>query len=106
MAQRITGHTDVYGIIATPIRHTISPMMHNTAFETLGMDGVYVAFETPEDRFEEGIRGLLAMGIKGFNVSMPYKHAVMDYLDKISPAAKLCQAVNTVVRREDGSYAG
>ena len=106
MAQRITGHTDIYGIIANPIRHTISPMMHNTAFEALGIDGVYVAFETREDKFNEAVRGLLAMGIKGFNVSMPYKRAVMDYLDELSPAAKLCQAVNTVVRRDDGTYAG
>jgi len=81
-------------------------MMHNTAFEHLGIDGVYVAFETPEEKFDEGIRGLLAMGIKGFNVSMPYKRAVMEYLDKVSPAARLCGAVNTVVRKEDGSYEG
>lgn len=106
MTQRITGYTDVYGIIANPIRHSISPMMHNTAFEALGIDGVYVAFETPEDKAEEGIRGLLAMGIKGFNVSMPFKRVIMEYLDELSPAAKLCQAVNTVVRKENGSYAG
>ena len=106
MAQRITGYTDIYGIIADPIRHSISPMMHNTAFEVLGIDGVYVAFETPKERFEEGIRGLLAMGIRGFNVSMPYKRAVMDYLDELSYAAKLCQAVNTVVRKADGTYKG
>ncbi len=106
MAQKITGHTDVYGIIADPIRHSISPMMHNTAFEVLGIDGVYVAFETPAEKFDEGVRGLKAMGIKGFNVSMPYKRTVMDYLDSLSPAAQLCQAVNTVVREEDGSYTG
>jgi len=106
MTQRITGHTDVYGIIADPIRHSISPMMHNTAFEALGIDGVYVAFETPEERFEEGVRGLKALGIRGFNVSMPYKRAVMEYLNALSPAAKLCQAVNTVVREADGTYTG
>ena len=106
MAQRITGHTEVYGIIADPIRHSISPMMHNTAFEALGIDGVYVAFETPEEMFDRAVQGLFAMGIKGFNVSMPYKRAIMEYLDELSPAAKLCRAVNTVVRKEDGTYAG
>lgn len=80
-------------------------MMHNTAFEALGIDAVYVAFETPEEQFETGVRGLKAMGIKGFNVSMPYKRAVMDYLDELSPAAKLCGAVNTVVWK-DGKYNG
>ena len=99
--QNITGYTKVYGIIADPIRHSISPLMHNTAFGALGIDGVYVAFETPEARFDAGVRGLKALGIQGFNVSMPYKRRIMDYLDEISPAAQLSGAVNTVVREGD-----
>ena len=87
--QNITGYTKVYGIIADPIRHSISPLMHNTAFGALGIDGVYVAFETPEEQFDAGVRGLKALGIQGFNVSMPYKRRIMDYLDEISPAARL-----------------
>ena len=99
--QNITGYTKVYGIIADPIRHSISPLMHNTAFGALGIDGVYVAFETPEEQFDAGVRGLKALGIQGFNVSMPYKRRIMDYLDEISPAARLAGAVNTVVREGD-----
>ena len=87
--QNITGYTKVYGIIADPIRHSISPLMHNTAFGALGIDGVYVAFETPEEQFDAGVRGLKALGVQGFNVSMPYKRRIMDYLDEISPAARL-----------------
>ena len=68
--QNITGYTKVYGIIADPIRHSISPLMHNTAFGALGIDGVYVAFETPEEQFDAGVRGLKALGIQGFNVSI------------------------------------
>ena len=99
--QNITGYTKVYGIIADPIRHSISPLMHNTAFGALGIDGVEVAFETPEEQFDAGVRGLKALGIQGFNVSMPYKRRIMDYLDEISPAARLAGAVNTVVREGD-----
>ena len=99
--QNITGYTKVYGIIADPIRHSISPLMHNTAFGVLGIDGVYVAFETPEEQFDAGVRGLKALGVQGFNVSMPYKRRIMDYLDEISPAARLAGAVNTVVREGD-----
>lgn len=62
--QNITGYTKVYGIIADPIRHSISPLMHNTAFGALGIDGVYVAFETPEEQFDAGVRGLKALGIR------------------------------------------
>ena len=99
--QNVTGYTKVYGIIADRFRHSISPLMHNTAFGALGIDGVYVAFETPEEQFDAGVRGLKALGIQGFNVSMPYKRRIMDYLDEISPAARLAGAVNTVVREGD-----
>lgn len=97
MPQRITGHTEVIGLIADPIRHSKSPMMHNTAFEALGLDYVYVVFETGLDGLEDAVKGARAMGIRGFNVSMPNKGPVMQYLDEILPAGQLCQAVNTVV---------
>lgn len=97
MPQRITGHTEVIGLIADPIRHSKSPMMHNTAFEALGLDYVYVVFETGLDGLEDAVKGARALGLKGFNVSMPNKGAIMQYLDDILPAGQLCQAVNTVV---------
>jgi shikimate dehydrogenase len=97
MPQRITGHTEVIGLIAQPIRHSKSPMMHNTAFEALGLDYVYVVFEVGHEGLEEAVKGARALGLKGFNVSMPNKRAIIPYLDEILPAAQLCQAVNTVV---------
>ncbi|MCF0185404.1 MAG: shikimate dehydrogenase [Bacteroidaceae bacterium] len=97
MAQRITGHTELIGLIAKPIRHSKSPMMHNTAFEALGLDYAYLVFEVDNQTLEEAVTGLKALGVRGFNVSMPNKSKIMQYLDEILPAGELCQAVNTVV---------
>lgn len=92
----ITGYTGLYGIVANPIKHSFSPMMHNTAFQTLGIDDVYLAFEVMEDKLADYITSVKTLNIKGFNVSMPYKLKIMDYLDDLTNEAKLCQAVNTV----------
>lgn len=97
MPQRITGHTELIGLIATPIRHSKSPMMHNTAFEALGLDYVYLAFDLPPEGLEAAVSGLKALGARGWNVSMPYKTAIIPLLDEISDASRLCQSVNTVV---------
>ena len=105
MKSRISGYTQLIGIIANPIRHSISPKMHNAAFEKLGLDYAYLAFEIDSSQLKDTVYGLKAMGARGFNVSMPYKTAIIDYLDELSPAAKLCQAVNTVVN-ENGKLIG
>ena len=105
MKSRISGYTQLIGIIANPIRHSISPKMHNAAFEKLGLDYAYLAFEIDSFQLKDTVYGLKAMGARGFNVSMPYKTAIIDYLDELSPAAKLCQAVNTVVN-ENGKLIG
>lgn len=97
MAERITGHTELIGLIATPIRHSKSPTMHNEAFAKLGLDYAYLAFEVGNEELESTIKGFRAMNVRGWNVSMPNKVAVMQYLDKLSPAAEMCGAVNTVV---------
>ncbi|MGL5709273.1 MAG: shikimate dehydrogenase, partial [Cetobacterium sp.] len=97
MAERITGHTELIGLIAYPIRHSSSPAMHNEAFAKLGLDYAYLAFEVGNEELENTIKGFRAMDVRGCNVSMPNKTVVHKYLDKISPAAELCGAVNTVV---------
>lgn len=97
MAERITGHTELIGLIAYPIRHSSSPTMHNEAFAKLGLDYAYLAFEVDNSTLEDTIKGFRAMKVRGFNVSMPNKTVVHKYLDKISPAAEMCGAVNTVV---------
>lgn len=97
MAERITGHTELIGLMAYPIRHSSSPAMHNEAFAYLGLDYAYLAFEVDNDTLEDAIKGLRALRMVGSNVSMPNKTVVHKYLDQLSPAAELCGAVNTIV---------
>lgn len=105
MTERITGHTELIGLIATPIRHSLSPTMHNEAFAKLGLDYVYLAFEVDNQELPDVIQGFRALKLRGFNVSMPNKTAVCQYLDQLSPAAQLVGAVNTVVN-DDGVLTG
>jgi shikimate dehydrogenase len=105
MAERITGHTELIGLIAYPIRHSSSPKMHNEAFAKLGLDYAYLAFEVDNSTLEDTIKGFRAMKVRGSNVSMPNKTVVHKYLDKLSPAAELCGAVNTIVN-DDGVLTG
>lgn len=102
---KITGYTGLYGIVANPIKHSFSPMMHNTAFQYLGIDDVYLAFEVEENHFANFITSARILPIKGFNVSMPYKVKILSYLDELTPEAKLCQAVNTV-KNDHGKLIG
>lgn len=105
MSNEITGYTGLYGIVANPIKHSFSPMMHNTAFRTLGINDVYLAFEVQEEFLKDYITAVKTLGIKGFNVSMPYKLKIMEYLDDLTEEARLCQAVNTV-KNENGKLIG
>lgn len=105
MAERITGHTELIGLMAYPIRHSSSPAMQNEAFAKLGPDYAYLAFEVDNDTLEDAIKGLRALRMRGSNVSMPNKTVVHKYLDKLSPAAEMCGAVNTIVN-DDGVLTG
>lgn len=105
MVERITGHTELIGLIAYPIRHSSSPAMHNEAFAYLGLDYAYLAFEVDNDSLKDAIKGIRALKMVGANVSMPNKTVVHKYLDKLSPAAKLAGAVNTIVN-ENGVLTG
>jgi shikimate dehydrogenase len=105
MAQKITGYTELIGLLAYPIRHSSSPAMQNEALSKLGLDYAYLAFEVDNDSLEDAIKGFRALKLKGANVSMPNKTVVHKYLDDLSPAAKLCGAVNTIVNK-DGVLTG
>lgn len=106
MAERITGHTQLLGFFGSPAAHSSSPAMHNEAFAQLGLDYAYLAFDIDTTKLEDAIKAFHTFHMKGANVSMPCKTAVMQYLDEIDPAAKLCGAVNTIVVQEDGSLKG
>ncbi|MBV7392178.1 shikimate dehydrogenase [Enterococcus alishanensis] len=100
MTERLSGHTLLISLIATPIRHSMSPTMHNEAFSKLGLDYAYLAFEVGNQELADAVQGIRAMGIRGSNVSMPNKQEIIQYLDEISPEAELIGAVNTVTNLE------
>ncbi|MGB9887030.1 MAG: shikimate dehydrogenase [Moorellales bacterium] len=101
----ITGRTFVLGIIGWPVEHSVSPAMHNAALTALGLDGVYVPFYVAPPDLEAALKGLWALGVRGANVTVPHKEAVIPFLSRLSPEAKAIGAVNTLVR-EDGGWTG
>lgn len=104
MESKISATTSLYAFIASPAHHSKSPVMHNCAFKELGIDSVYLAFDIKSDKLKDAINGFKAMGVKGANVSMPHKQNIIPYLDQISTASKLCNAVNTIVLKDDKYY--
>lgn len=98
---RIDGNTRLIGLMATPIRHSLSPQMQNLALEKLGLNYVYMAFEVGNDTLKEAIESIRTLDMLGSNVSMPNKKEVIKYLDDLSPAAKLSGAVNTIVNKNN-----
>ena len=105
MAERITGHTELIGLMAYPIRHSKSPAMQNAAFAKLGKDYAYLAFEVNAGEIEDAVKAIRTLKMRGSNVSMPNKTLVGKYLDELSPAAQMCGAVNTIVN-DDGYLTG
>ena len=97
MRHSISGKTKVCGVIGDPIEHTMSPVMHNTAFRELGLDYVYLAFRVKGEELAQAIEGMRALGISGLNVTIPHKVAVIPFLDELDPLAKKIGAVNTIV---------
>ncbi len=98
---KISGKTKVLGIVGRPVEHSLSPVMHNASIIALGLDYVYVPFHVETEDLGTAVNGLRALGVKGFNVTIPHKTAVMPFLDKISPEAELSGAVNTVSRENN-----
>lgn len=92
---RLDGETKIYGIMGKPVSHSLSPAIHNAAFQALGLNGVYVPFEV--SNAARALDGFRAIGVRGVSVTIPYKEAVIDYLDTIDPVARKIGAVNTLV---------
>ena len=97
MNNKITGHTVLTGLLGSPVAHSISPLMHNEAFNKLGLDYVYLCFDVGTDTLKTAVEGLKALGVRGFNCTMPDKNLMCELADKLSPAASMIGAVNTVV---------
>lgn len=96
----ITGTTRLACLLGSPVSHSISPLIHNFSFQYLGIDCAYLAFDINEQNLKEAVEGLKALHVLGFNLTMPNKNKILEYLDDLSDAARLIGAVNTVENRE------
>jgi shikimate dehydrogenase len=93
----IDGKTQLIGLIGYPVAHSYSPAMHNAAAASLDLNIAYVPLPVAPERLRDALRGLVALGFRGVNVTVPHKEAVMPHLDAIFPAAQVIGAVNTIV---------
>lgn len=101
----ITGTTTLLGLIGDPVAHSLSPTLHNAALAAMGIDAVYLPFPVQAPDLERAVAGLEAIGVQGFNVTIPHKQAVLPLMKQISSQARTIGAVNTVYRMA-GGWAG
>ncbi len=101
----VSGKTKICGLIGDPVEHSMSPVMHNAAFREIGIDYLYVPFRVKKEELGEAIAGMRALNIKGLNVTIPHKVAVLQFLDELDPLAEKIGAVNTIVN-DDGVLKG
>lgn len=106
MERRINGHTRLYALIGSPVGHSGSPAMYNYSFEKLGIDAAYLAFDIPLEKTKDAIDAFRTLNVGGFNITMPNKTAAAQLVDRLSPAAELVGACNTVVVEEDKTMTG
>jgi shikimate dehydrogenase len=97
----VTAATSLCGIVLHPAAHTRSPAMHNAAYQALGLDAFYAAFDVPEARLRDAITGVRGLGIRQLSVSIPHKRAILELVDEVDPTATRIGAANTVVRTAD-----
>lgn len=94
------------GLLGGSVEHSLSPLIHNTALREAEVNAVYLAMAVAPERLGEAVAGLRALGALGANVTIPHKQAVIPYLDALTPVAEAIGAVNTIVRRADGTLLG
>lgn len=102
LGRAITGTTRLLGVIGDPVKHSLSPVMHNAAIAAMGLDYVYVALPVRSVDLGRAIAGFEAIGVVGFNLTIPHKQAILPYLSEVSELARAVGAVNTVWRTETG----
>lgn len=98
----IDANTYLYGVIGDPVSHSLSPVMHNAAFDKIGYNGAYLAFNVKD--INGAVAGIRALGIRGASVTIPHKVSVMACLDEIEEKAKHIGAVNTIVNKDGHLY--
>lgn len=103
--EEINGKTKITGIIGYPLTYTLSPAMHNRAFEALKLNYRYLPFVVEPKNLEDAIKGIKALNIQGINVTMPHKETVVNLLDELSTEAQIIGAVNTI-KNDNGRLTG
>lgn len=104
--RRISAQTSVVGVIGDPVRHSLSPIIHNAGFRSLGLDWVYVAFEVAGDKTADSLAALRTLHLRGLSVTMPHKTEMARLVDRSSAAAIALRSVNTVEVASDGALVG
>ncbi len=94
----IDARTELYGIIGNPVRHSLSPVIHNRAFQRMGMNAAYLAFEVKN--LQNAIRGIKGLGIRGVSITLPFKIEIIPFLDEVEKMAGKIKAVNTILNQE------
>ncbi len=103
MSRNISARTPVAGVVGAPVRHSLSPALHNAWLEASGVDGVYVAFAPPADGFAAFARGLRGGVVAGLNVTLPFKEEALALADEATPLARAAGAANLLLFAEDGA---
>ena len=98
--RQISGHTLLYAVIGDPVKHSLSPLLMNSAFAANQIDAVYVALTVKETAARLAMDMVRTFGLGGVNVTMPLKQAIIPWLDQLSPAAELVGAANCVINRD------
>jgi len=98
----ITGKTKLLGVIGHPVEHSLSPAMHNAAIAHLGLDYVYLPLPVKPEDLAAALQGFVAIGLVGFNATIPHKQAIVHFLSEVSPVAQAVGAVNTIWRTDEG----
>lgn len=101
---KVFGNTQVFGLMGDPVDHSLSPIMHNAAYEALGIHAVYVPFKVKPEDLGKATLSLRALGISGVNVTVPHKGGVIEFLDELDASAKQVGAVNTIVQKNGKLY--
>ncbi|MBD2548525.1 shikimate dehydrogenase [Microcystis elabens FACHB-917] len=105
-ASAIGGGTALAGVLGDPVRHSLSPAMHNAAIAALGLDWAYLALPVAAADLAVVLRGLEAIDCRGLNVTLPHKQAAAGLADELTPLARRLGAVNTLARRDGGGWLG
>lgn len=103
MRRAITGATVVAGVAGQPVRHSLSPLLHNAWLEAAGIDGIYVPFAPPSDNFHAFAEGLRGGAVRGLNVTLPFKEAALSVADRSTARANAAEAANLLLFEPDGT---